>query len=259
MRFTSKACSGIAFLLLTVPLFARTYSTGFPATENPVCEGSPCNWTGGQAAGGNLWGYVQTASGLAFGVSQPTQFGDPTAIVSGTWGPDQTVQATVKVTGSTPSVAEVELRLRVVISPDSITGYEAYCSVVPGNAYCHIARWSGPNGVYCNLIGNSQSLANNDVIKATVTGSSPDNPVITIYKLVSGSWTQLLSVTDTGNNSGPGTDGPGCVGGAPKWYSGNPGIGFYSSGSFTNFGLTNFIATDASVVAAPTGLTAVVQ
>jgi hypothetical protein len=257
MRFTSKACSGIAFLLLTVPLFARTYNTSFPATENPICEGSPCNWIGGQTAGGNLWGNVQTTSGFAFGVTQPTTFGDPTAILTGTWGSNQTAQATVKITGSLPGVAEVELRLRNTVSANSITGYEAYCSVVSGNPYCHIARWNGPNGQYCNIASGPQFLANNDVIKATVADDASNNPVITMYRLVSGNWNQLMSVIDTGNNSG---GDPGCGSGKPQFHSGSPGIGFYTSGSFNNFGLSNFMATDGSItVAPPTGLTGVVH
>ena len=113
MRFANKIPFVIALCLLTVPLFARTYSTTFPATENPICEGSPCNWTGGGAAGGNLWGNVQTKPGLAFGVSEPTQYGDPTAVLAGTWGDNQTVQGTVKVSSAQPTTScchEMDLR-----------------------------------------------------------------------------------------------------------------------------------------------------
>ena len=63
-----------------------TYSTSFPGTEDPISENG--NWVGGQNAGGNLWGNVQKTPGFAFGVSQPTQFGDPTAILTGTWSPN---------------------------------------------------------------------------------------------------------------------------------------------------------------------------
>src|SRR5882757_10676564 len=76
------------------------YSTTFPLTENPISERG--SWVGGSSAGvtlaslwakgkfwrgGHLWGNVQTSSGLAYGVSEPTEFGDPTAILAGEWGP----------------------------------------------------------------------------------------------------------------------------------------------------------------------------
>src|SRR5216683_4628985 len=121
------------------------YTTNFPLTENPISEGGV--WTGGSAAGGNLWGDVQTNGTMAFGVSEPTQFGDPTAILKGTWAVDQTAQATValKTAFTGTCCHEVELRLRMTVSSNSIRGYEAYCSVSSSNPYCHIARWNGLN------------------------------------------------------------------------------------------------------------------
>jgi hypothetical protein len=90
---------------------------------------------------------VQTVSGLAYGVDEPTEFDDPTAILTGAWGSSQTVMATVAVnkTPENDCCHEVELRLRTTISPHRITGYEAYCSVMPNRQYCRIARWNGPN------------------------------------------------------------------------------------------------------------------
>src|SRR5262252_1498365 len=96
-----------------------SYTTNFPLTENPISEGG--HWIGGQSAGGNLWGNVATTPGKAFGVSQPTQYGDPTALLTGSWGPDQTAQGTVKISGSIPTSGccrEIELRLRQTISPN---------------------------------------------------------------------------------------------------------------------------------------------
>ena len=82
---------------------------------------------------------------MAYGVSQPTTFGDPTAILTGSWAANQQAQVTVKI-DTTPTVCghEIEVRLRMTISANRITGYEVYCSVVPGKKYRHIARWSGP-------------------------------------------------------------------------------------------------------------------
>ena len=174
---------------------ALFYSTTFSQTENPISEGG--RWVGGDRGGTSfweghfwtgdrLWGDVQTSHGIAYGVDEPTKFGDPTAILAGTWGPTQTVTAKVRV-NKVPTrncCHEVELRLRTTISSRDITGYEAYCSVMPDHPYCHIARWNGPNGSYWNFeTGESTTyLADGDVIQATVTGTNPT--VITLLRMV---------------------------------------------------------------------------
>ena len=138
------------------------YSTTFPLTENPLSEGGAwlegsdggsSIWAGHLRYGWRLWGDVETSQGIAHGVDEPTEFGDPTAILTGTWGPTQTATATVRVSKLPTGHCchEVELRLRTTITSKSITGYEAYCSVMPDNQYCHIARWNGPNGSYWNF------------------------------------------------------------------------------------------------------------
>jgi hypothetical protein len=225
----------------------HSHRTNFPATENPISEGGV--WIGGSEAGaspgkgvhfwrhGRLWGDVQTQPGFAFGVDEPTKYGDPTAILAGTWGPVQTVTAVVKVR-STPDKGcchEVELRLRTTISAFKITGYEAYCSVIPSSPYCHIARWNGPNGSYWNFETHSPEtyLQDGDVIKATVTGVNPT--VITFYK----NGDQIMQAIDTGAAGGGfGAFGP--------WTSGNPGIGLYDDrdDNWKGFGLASFSATD---------------
>jgi len=211
-----------------------TYTTTFPHTENPLSESG--RWAGGRSAGGNLWGDVRTTPAFAFGVDEPTRFGDPTAILTGAWGPDQTVEGTVRVktTPTRTCCHEVELRLRTTISPNSITGYEAYCSVTPEFPYCHIARWNGPNASYCNIEPPSPAAyaVNGDVLKATVTGVNP--VVITLYK----NGAQVAQAIDAGGNCEPG--GP-----AGPFPTGNPGIGFYDDhdSKWADFGLSNFTAT----------------
>jgi hypothetical protein len=232
---------------------AGTYTTNFPLTENPISECG--NWAGGQSAGGNLWGNVQTNGTMAFGGSEPTQFGDPTAILTGSWPSAQTATATVKLntvpTGS--CCHEAEVRLRMVISSSSITGYEVYCSVMPNNPYCHIARWNGPNGSYCNIEQSSPStyLANGDVLSGTVSGTNP--VVITGFK----NGTQVMQATDTGVGCSTG-------GAAGPWTSGNPGIGFYDSqdNNWGFFGFSSFTVTgqtSGQKPTAPTGLNATVN
>lgn len=225
----------------------RPYNTKFPLHENPISEHG--RWVGGSRAGasiwaggkilheGRLWGDVQTVPGLAFGTDEPTEFGDPTAILAGRWGPSQRVGATVRI-NHTPTgrcCHEVELRLRTTISLHNITGYEAYCSVMPSHPYCHIARWNGPNGSYWNFeSGKSDAyLKDGDVIEATATGSNPT--VITFFK----NGQQILQAVDSGQAGGGfGAYGP--------WTSGNPGIGFYDNpdSSWKAFGFSSFHATD---------------
>src|SRR5208283_1411681 len=189
----------LAIVLVFWPMreVAQSYATSFALIENPISERGA--WVGGQSAGGNLWGDVRTSGGMAYGVSEPTKFGDPTAILTGSWAANQQAQATVKI-NKTPTVCchEIEVRLRVTISANSITGYEVYCSIVPGSKYCHIARWSGPNGMYCNIEPSSpgMNLVNGDVLMGTVTGSNP--ALITGYL----NGVQIMQVSDTGNEGG---------------------------------------------------------
>ena len=232
----------------------HSYSTTFPKAENPVNENG--NWNGGSLAEtdfgkrsgesiNRLWGNVQTVPGMAFGVDEPTEFGDPTAILTGTWGQTQTATANVKV-NKTPRGAcchEVEVRLRTTISDRSITGYEGYCSVMPSHPYCHIARWNGPDNSYWNLEKKSVAVyfADGDVMKATATGANP--VVITLYK----NGVSILQAVDTGAAGG----GFGAYGPFP---SGNPGVGFYDNhdNNWKDFGLSSFTATDdPSAAAAP--------
>jgi hypothetical protein len=229
----------LAIVLVFWPMreVAQTYTTSFALIENPISERGA--WIGGQSAGGNLWGDVRTSDGMAYGVSEPTKFGDPTAILGGSWGANQQAQATVKI-NKTPTVCchEIEVRLRVTISARSITGYEVYCSIVPGSKYCHIARWSGANGLYCNIEPSSPSmnLVNGDVLMGTVTGSNP--ALITGYL----NGVQIMQVSDTGNEGGDGTD---CGAGRPVFSSGAPGIGFYDDQDdkqWSYFGVVKFSA-----------------
>jgi len=229
----------LAVLLQFWPIWvcSQTYSTSFPLTENPLSERS--KWVGGQSSGGNLWGEIQTSGGMAYGVSEPTLYGDPTAILTGRWAADQQAKVTVMIS-RTPTVCchEIEVRLRVTISEHRITGYEVYCSIVPGNKYCHIARWSGPNGLYCNIEPSSPRiyLVNGDVLGGTVTGSNP--ALITAYL----NGVRIMQVSDSGNEGGEGTD---CSPGRPVFTTGSPGIGFYDNQNdkqWNDFGVSHFSA-----------------
>jgi hypothetical protein len=215
----------------------RTYSTNFPLTENPISEGG--NWVAGQSAGNNLWGDIQTNGTIAFGVSLPTAYGDPTAILTGPWGPDQTAQGVVRVS-QVPfgrCCHEVELRLRTTINPvdHTITGYEVFCSVMPTWAYCNIATWGGPNGIFNARIGHyigrnrNPYVRDGDVLMGVVTGTNP----VTITAYINGD--PVMSAEDSGQ-----------AGWGP-WTTGSPGIGFFDDNGdrrWSDFGFSSFSAHD---------------
>lgn len=203
------------------------FITSFPATENPIAQGSPAKWINGGQPSGNaaLWGNVQTNGVMAYGVSEPTQFGDPTAALTatvGSWsGTDQMVTSSVSVPGAQPSVdfQEVELRLNVVISPSSIIGYEFNCSVSSTSAYTTLVRWNGANGNFTNLTSGPAVTcqAGDQLTLANIGG--------TLYAVINRSGTAIAAFS--------GTDG------AP-WTGGSPGVGFYNSAgaAWNGFGET---------------------
>jgi hypothetical protein len=231
---------------------AKNYSTNFHFTENPISDGGM--WIGGQSAGNNLWGNVQTNGIMAYGVSEPTQFGDPTGLLTGSWGPEQTAEATIEINttpgGTCCHEAEVRLRSSFNSTNHTATGYEVYCSVNSSAPYCHIARWNGANGSYCNIDSNTPSiyLVNGDILKGTVTGTNP--VIIKGYR----NNVQIMQATDTGQDCEPG-------GAAGPFTNGNPGIGFYDNqdNNWSYFGFSSFSATDGlgsdtTPPTSPTGL-----
>jgi hypothetical protein len=240
----------------------QSYSTNFPLTENPISEGGKWTVPGSTAS---EWGNVQTSPGLAFGVNEPTQFGDPTAVLTGTWGANQTVQEKISIV-STPTTCchEVSVRLRFTISNNSISGYELLCPVSsnPGYGY-QIVRWNGPNGqfVYIGSSSPAHQCVNGDVLTGTVSGTNPVNISF------SNNGTLVATACDNGQGSGGSCGGviySGPGGSAGPWTSGNPGFGFYNNAdnNWSNFGLSSFTVSASSTSqspAPPTGLSATVN
>jgi hypothetical protein len=231
MSFFSNIRSWAVWLGLVAlfPVFAwsqGTYTTNFRLTENPISESG--KWINGGATGLD-WTNIRTTPGLAMGTQSGTAGGnatyaDSTAVLAGTWGPNQTVQATIAVSNAANSSGvfeEVELRVLTTVTAHSITGYEINCSVCPGNRYVQIVRWNGPIGSWTELNGTgSFGGVNGDVLKATVSGGT-----ITAYL----NGVQVLQATDN------------------TFTSGNPGIGVFlqgASGLNANYGFSNFTATD---------------
>ena len=207
-----------------------SYTTNFSRAENPISESG--QWLNGKADGLD-WTDVRTAPGFVYGTEiggnrpEPQKYDDSTALLKGTWGPDQTVQATVHSVNPNQDgkvLEEVELRLRSSISAHSCTGYEVMfrCTKIP-QAYCNIARWEGPLGKFTMLKetrGSKYGVKDGDVVKATMIGKT-----LTVY--ING--VQMIQITDG------------------KFPTGNPGVGYYlegGSGMIGDFGFSSFMATD---------------
>lgn len=200
---------------------SRTYTTNFPLAENPISEGG--KWINGAQVGLD-WSNVQTTPGLAFDVSG-AGYNDGTALLAGSWGPNQTAQATVHCTGQSAGIyQEVELRLRSALSAHVATGYEinARCLRGDSNSYLYIVRWNGPFGDFTTLAsatGSRSGVTEGDVLKATMIGST-----ISVYV----NDVQMLTVADS------------------TYTTGNPGMGFdlTNAATYGNFGFTSFSASD---------------
>jgi hypothetical protein len=213
---------------------ARTYSTNFTLTENPISEGG--NWINGAVVGLD-WSNVSTTPGLAIGRNSGTvNYADGVALLTGSWGPDQTVTSTVYSVNQNDTIfEEVEIRLRSSLSAHRCTGYEInYSARSSSNAYVQIVRWNGPLGSFTILDargGTAYGIKTGDVLKATIVGN-----VITAYI----NNVQVLQVTDN------------------TFSSGSPGMGFYlqnATGKNGDYGFTSFSATDGiSTLPAPKNL-----
>lgn len=217
-------------LLSLVPMFAwsqGTYSTTFPLTENPISEAG--KWINGGTTGSN-WTNVRTTPGLAFGTQTGSNgYDDSTAVLTGTWGPNQTAQATVRVisaSGVSNVFEEVEIRLHTTISANSITGYEINCSVSTNsnNFYLQLVRWNGALSNFTPLNSVNDHCVDGDTLKASIDSAGH----ITIWH----NGIQAFTYTDT------------------TYVGGSPGVGFFLEGgtsSFnSNFGFSSFTATDGS-------------
>jgi hypothetical protein len=216
----------ILLIMVGINAWARTYTTSFPLTENPISENG--NWINGATAGID-WGDVSTTPGQTHPHPGLARYADATALLMGAWGPDQSAQATVYVNNAY-NFPEVEFRLRSTLSPHVCNGYEITFSLAP-NSYLLIVRWNGPLGNYTvlsNPSGTQYQAKPGDVVKATIVGH-----VITAYK----NGVQMGQATDT------------------TYITGNPGMGFNEQANgdygYTNFTVTDGIAaTDGEVVKA---------
>jgi IPT/TIG domain len=214
------------------PPAGRTYTTNFPQTENPISEGG--NWINAGTTGLD-WTNMQTTPGFAFATqtgTNPGLFDDSVAILTGSWGNDQSAQGTIEiVTPITvppgPCYQESEILLRASISAHSVTGYEINVGAWnDANSYIHVVRWNGSFGNFTTLlrsIGPQYGVKTGDIISAQMVGN-----VITVF--ING--VQKGQVTDN------------------TYAGGNPGMGMYLQSPSTcgsgdsNFGFSSYTATD---------------
>lgn len=228
----SSSIVAIVSFLLCAEALAESYTTNFPSDEDPISENG--RWIGGKTTG-LAWADFRSASGVAYGKqlgTSPGLYDDSIALVTGNWGSNQTVEATVKTVNQNDNVfEELEIRLRSTITPNNSNGYECLFSArSSSNAYVQIVRWNGPFADFTLLDatgGSSMALHNGDTIKCTANGST-----ITAY--ING--VQKLQVTD-GTYSG-----------------GSPGIGAYlqnASGLNGDYGFTSFTASDGATTVRP--------
>ncbi|MHB1937712.1 MAG: hypothetical protein ACYCOR_14150 [Acidobacteriaceae bacterium] len=211
--------------------YGRSYTTNFPQAEPLISEGGHwitagtpgVNWypTLAGSKGDQHISSVSTTPGYASGPTGPARFGDSLALLTGSWSPDQTAQATVREV-SPYGYPEVEIRLRT--SPQDATGYEIMWSALgkAGVPYLAIATWNGPSSspphwTFLKVLhGPDYGVTTGDVVKGTIVGKT-----ITAYK----NGKLQFQITDN------------------TFCKGNPGFGFNEGPSGT-YGITSFTASE---------------
>jgi hypothetical protein len=218
----------------------RSYSTGFERDEEPISEGGM--WINGRRDGidwcdvltrdGHAYGEVTRMSAAerrseqaldgeaAGGAAQEGDYDDPTAVLSGTWGRNQSARATVFSRNPTDEYfQEVEIRLRTTIAPHLCSGYEVFWRVSKSDAaYAEIVRWNGKVADFTSLaraVGPENGVRDGDVVEATIVGN-------TIRSYING--VEVLSATDD------------------TFSEGSPGVGFnfFVGNTNVDHGLASF-------------------
>lgn len=202
-----------------------SYTTSFPVQENPLSESG--NWIGG-AIPGLAWKDCQVTNvggtNFVWGNNPSAAYDDPTAILTGTWGSNQTVSAKAKIveTRAGVGVGEIEIRLRSVVTNNWNRGYEVLWNTYAGNAYMDIVAWHGPLSNF-TIIANAGTIS--PALNGDILGASISNATIRVFT----NGVQVLTVDDS------------------EWSDGNPGIGFYGDTS-PKVGFDWFTASDGTAV-----------
>lgn len=231
-----------AYFSYTQPGPPRTYTTSFPNTENPISENH--NWVNAGRCGdpllcsGGRDANISTCSGVAHGTQDghiPPPYDDSGAVVAGSWGANQFVEIVVNWDGAFNSndYDEVEIRLRMTVSPNGTSCYEINCRVGnSGKQYIQMERANAGNGFtppFAELDGPTAACVNGTVMTATIVNNNLGQPVISAYL--------------DGNLAIQGTD----TDGVNALQSGSPGLGFFRQGTNvqnSDFGISSFTASD---------------
>jgi hypothetical protein len=175
----------------------RSYSTRFEHDEDPISENGM--WINGQTDGidwidcmtqngGEVCGKVSRmtvaerraeqahADAVDDEAATAGDYDDPTAVLSGAWGPNQHARATVFCRNPTDRYfQEVEIRLRSSITPHSCTGYEVFWRALKTDeGYAEIVRWNGAIGDFTSLarhVGAEFGVKDGDLVEASVEGN----------------------------------------------------------------------------------------
>lgn len=196
-----------------------SYSTTFPATENPISEGG--RWIAGGAVGVD-WRNVETRDGHAFAAAVAEDLGDNLAVLTGPWGTAQAAQGTVyRAAGYTsPNGHEVELLLNFEVTRHNARGYEILWSL-GGNF--QVMRWNGPKGDFTELSTTGANLgtpADGDVLRVERSGNE-----IAVHK--NGVLMRTADLLSAGGT---------------VWTDGAPGIGFYAGTTLSSYAWADFSA-----------------
>jgi hypothetical protein len=216
----------------------RSYKSDFPRDEDPVSEDGM--WLNGKADGID-WSDVATSNGVIHGgpsrmknlerraeqgnleaddAAPVGDYDDPTAVLTGDWGPNQHGKGVAHIESPTDEwFQEVQIRLRSTIEPNSCTGYEIFFRCMKSDdSYAEIVRWNGAIGDWTSLqrhVGIEYGVEDGDLIEATIEGN-----VITGF--ING--VEKITVTDD------------------AFANGSPGVGFnFGVGdTYANHGFSSF-------------------
>jgi hypothetical protein len=207
---------------MTERVSVRSYKTDFPRDENPVDEDGM--WLNGKKDAIDFTDCI-TSNGFIHGApsrmnvlekraeqgnlddsdeAPEGDYDDPTAILTGEWGPNQHGKGVAHVEKPTDEwFQEVQIRLRCRLEPHYISGYEIFFRCLTGEkGYAEIVRWNGAVGDWTSLQrheGPEYGVKDGDVIEATIEGN-------VIKGFINGE--EKITVTDD------------------TWDSGAPGVGF---------------------------------
>lgn len=174
----------------------RSYRTDFRLIENPISEGGMwlngredgIDWVDVVSAGGYVHGEVSRMTAAERRAEQGNlepgddsaapagDYDDPSAVLTGSWGPNQHARAVVFCRNPTEDYfQEVQFRLRSAIRPHVCTGYEVFWRALTGDhGYAEIVRWNGPVGDFTSLArltGPRYGVTHGDVVEASIVGN----------------------------------------------------------------------------------------